>query len=217
MDYTTIPKAGTDTLNTTFHIQLIIHNHRTYTARFRRRRKDKSLPQRSRNRQRSRERMVGRRINPHTPHCPLHNPTRQEHNYPRPPIQHPHQPGANLHLRSLSRSTPRQQNLLTPSSSPLLNFVSITTQGLPFYAGNVTYHCSLSVPSTSTKTNSNVTLHIPHFSSPVLAVHSTASGEKLGRIAFQPRTLELGELSAGRHGISITAYGNQNNAFRHVH
>lgn len=94
-----------------------------------------------------------------------------------------------------------------------LNFGSIVEQGLPFYAGNVTYNCSFSTSSPA----KNVTLHVPDFESPVLAVHSTPTAKKLGRIALQPRTLELGELDAGRHEISITAYGNRNNAFGHIH
>jgi hypothetical protein len=111
-----------------------------------------------------------------------------------------------------------------PINGPL-TFGSITSQGLPFYAGNVTYHLSFTIPQPipnpnskpNTKTKRSVTLHVPHFTAPLLTVHATASGEKLGRIAFQPRTLDLGELGSGRHEISVTAFGNRNNAFGHVH
>jgi len=105
-----------------------------------------------------------------------------------------------------------------------LTFGSLTSQGLPFYAGNVTYHLAFSIPHhpTSTqsksKTKSIATLHVPNFISPLLTVSATASGQRLGRIAFQPRSLELGDLRAGeRHEVSVTAYGNRNNAFGHVH
>ncbi|KAH7327321.1 hypothetical protein BKA65DRAFT_539946 [Rhexocercosporidium sp. MPI-PUGE-AT-0058] len=115
--------------------------------------------------------------------------------------------------------------LLKPLNTENLSWGDITTQGLPFYVGNVIYNYSFSLPNSSPVAQ-EVILSVPRFSSPVLVVHSNAtlaersacSGSKnLGRIAFQPHTLPLGKFEAGTHRISITAFGNRYNAFGHIH
>jgi hypothetical protein len=102
--------------------------------------------------------------------------------------------------------------LLQPLEPKKLTWSDITTQGLPFYVGNVIYNCSFFVPA-----KSNITLSIPKFSSPILTVMNSTTKKELGRIAFQPRTLDLGEFDEGAHKISITAFGNRYNAFGHIH
>lgn len=94
----------------------------------------------------------------------------------------------------------------------ILNWGDITWQGLPFYVGNVIYDCSFEV----SKDSKGSILSVPDFSSTVLAIHDS-KGEKIGNIAMQPRTLDLGQMKAGRHNISITAFGNRFNAFGHIH
>ena len=110
------------------------------------------------------------------------------------------------------------QNLAVLESLNLdaLTWGDITWQGLPFYVGNVLYDCEFSVPNSSHASTSSVTLSVPDFSSPVLAVHDF-KGTKLGNIALQPRTLDLGQLKAGHHAITITAFGNRYNSFGHIH
>ncbi|KZL66324.1 glycoside hydrolase family 2, partial [Colletotrichum tofieldiae] len=90
-----------------------------------------------------------------------------------------------------------------------LGWGDVVAQGHPFYAGNVTYNCSFSL-----KSRSNVTLSVPQFATPVLKVQW---GNNSGHIALQPRTLALGEVEAGKHKISITAFGYRYNSFGHVH
>jgi hypothetical protein len=110
-------------------------------------------------------------------------------------------------------------NSVTMHSSTLrdLTWGNIVSQNLPFYVGNVIYNCHFTMPSPKEYSTSSATLSVPKFSSPVLAVHDTKSGTKLGRIAFQPHTLDLGKLPPGKHSISITAFGNRYNAFGHIH
>ncbi|TGO22498.1 hypothetical protein BPAE_0165g00130 [Botrytis paeoniae] len=91
----------------------------------------------------------------------------------------------------------------------------ITKQGLPFYAGNLTYICDISIPPMSPGTA--VHLSVPEYSSPVLVVALADTKQKLGRIAFQPRTLDITSLGPGKHKIAITAFGNRYNSFGHVH
>jgi hypothetical protein len=92
----------------------------------------------------------------------------------------------------------------------------IILQGLPFYVGNITYRCSFNIPVPNKSFNSRVTLWVPHFSSPVLTVHDDKN-KKIGTIALQPRTIDLGKLKEGKHWIDITAFGNRYNGFGHVH
>lgn len=84
-----------------------------------------------------------------------------------------------------------------------------TRQGLPFYAGNVTYHCVLAADAPPQS------LEVAHFKAPLLKVQ--LNNQALGRIAFAPYQLELPELEPGNHRIDITAYGNRANAFGALH
>lgn len=43
------------------------------------------------------------------------------------------------------------------------------------------------------------------------------TGNKIGNIAFEPHTLDMGELEEGTHEIEITAFGNRYNSFGHLH
>lgn len=96
---------------------------------------------------------------------------------------------------------------------PSIGWGDITTQGLPFYAGNLTYHCTFSLII-----RAKVVLAVPEFSSPVLTVEWGPEGDrKKGHIALQPRTLDLGILEVGEHSLTITAHGDRYNAFGHVH
>lgn len=90
-----------------------------------------------------------------------------------------------------------------------LNFGDWTQQGLPFYAGNVTYHCHLKgLPESHV-------LQIPRFKNPLLSI--SINGNPAGKIAFPPFTLDLGALSSATHTLDITAYGNRFNAFGSIH
>lgn len=109
--------------------------------------------------------------------------------------------------------------ILTSLEKSALTWGDITKQLLPFYVGNITYNCSISVPASVSPeelTITNATLRVPDFSSPVLTVHAD-SGEKLGVIALQPHTLDLGQLPSRKPCISITAFGNRYNCFGHIH
>ncbi|KAL2060713.1 hypothetical protein VTL71DRAFT_9354 [Oculimacula yallundae] len=146
-----------------------------------------------------------------------------------------------IQLRRDSPDAPSK--LLKPLDISSLSWGDITTQGLPFYVGNVVYNYTFSLPNTphshqssDTQQEAELTLTVPKFSSPVLVVHSLPSvsasnsnsnsnstpdsegnPKKLGHIAFQPHTLSLGIFSPGTHRISITAFGNRYNAFGHLH
>jgi hypothetical protein len=90
-----------------------------------------------------------------------------------------------------------------------LGFGDWSSQGLPFYAGNVTYELPLELDK-----DEKVTLEIPQYRNPLLSVE--LDGEGVGKIIYAPYTLEL-DAKAGRHTVSVTAYGNRANAFGAVH
>ncbi|GAA0793628.1 glycosyl hydrolase [Faecalicatena orotica] len=95
---------------------------------------------------------------------------------------------------------------------PLRNeyvFGDLTRQGLPFYGGNLTYHCKF--VSEGGRTH----IRAQYFSSPLLGV--TLNGKKMGRIAFAPYELDLGVLEPGDYEIDITAFGNRFPTFGQLH
>ncbi|KAH8657799.1 family 2 glycoside hydrolase [Xylariales sp. PMI_506] len=104
--------------------------------------------------------------------------------------------------------------VIQSTGMPSLDWGDITLLGLPFYAGNVTYCVTATVEMLS-----HAILSVPDFHNPVLALDQLTNGtwKRLGRIAFQPRQLDLGVLEAGRYTYRITAFGNRYNAFGHVH
>lgn len=83
-----------------------------------------------------------------------------------------------------------------------------TRQGLPFYAGNITYHCTVAGPGT-------FALRCPQFRAPLLTVD--VDGTRAGPVAFPPYQLVLPALGTGRHALDLTAYGSRINAFGPLH
>lgn len=81
-------------------------------------------------------------------------------------------------------------------------------QGLPFYAGNVTYTCEVDLEE------DEYALEASKFRAPLLSV--AIDGKETGKIFLSPYQLPLGRL-VGRHRIEITAYGSRINAFGQVH
>ena len=83
-----------------------------------------------------------------------------------------------------------------------------TSQGLPFYGGNVVYHAQVDLPA------GRYALEATHFEQPVLAV--SANDRDCGIIAISPWRVELGELG-GQFTINVTACGNRINTFGALH
>ena len=89
-----------------------------------------------------------------------------------------------------------------------LPFGDWTSQGLPFYAGNVTYHCNL------VGDGKTLRLAFSKFKNPLLKV--SVDGAPGRPVAFAPFEIELGQLK-GEHAVDITAFGNRVNAFGPIH
>ncbi len=85
-----------------------------------------------------------------------------------------------------------------------LSFGDWTHQGLPFYGGNVTYHCTTPADATSIQT--------PQFHGTMLKICSQG---KTARIYRPPYTAEI---TLQEHApVGITVYGHRANAFGPVH
>jgi hypothetical protein len=103
-----------------------------------------------------------------------------------------------------------------------LQFGDWTTQGLPFYAGNVTYTCEFVVPDSIPDATPNLALQISRFVAPLLRVH--LDEDEVGKpLPFAPYALPLtgpggSTLAPGStHKLRITAYGSRINAFGTLH
>lgn len=89
-----------------------------------------------------------------------------------------------------------------------IGFGSLTTQGYPFYGGNVAYTLNVTVPE------GDYALSVAKFRSPVLSVQ--VDGKPVGDIAWAPYRVPLGHLG-GQHEIVVTAFGSRVNTFGCLH
>lgn len=90
-----------------------------------------------------------------------------------------------------------------------LAFGDITRQGLPFYTGNITYHCPVGLPG------DELTLSVPRFRGAMIDV--AVDGRALTPIAFSPYRCRLDGVGAGERTIDLTLYGTRGNAFNPLH
>ncbi len=88
-----------------------------------------------------------------------------------------------------------------------LAFGDVTTQGLPFYGGNITWH----VPVTTA--GGNITVRSSQYRG---ALQTVALDDAEAAIIYPPYTATL-PAAAGDHTLHITLYGNRRNGFGPVH
>ena len=90
-----------------------------------------------------------------------------------------------------------------------ISFGDYARQFLPFYGGNVLYEYETETPAC------NLVLETPQYNAPVLEV--LLDGKTKGNIYLSPYRLDLGQVSAGKHKITVISYGNRFNQFGQVH
>ncbi len=88
-----------------------------------------------------------------------------------------------------------------------LAFDNIVKQGLPFYGGNITYHLEAE--------GENLYVEATRYRGTLMSV--SVDGEEKGKIVYPPYALEINGLSAGKHKVDITLFGNRYNSFGPVH
>ena len=107
-----------------------------------------------------------------------------------------------------------------------------TRQGLPFYGGNITYHCKfrqekearllLRIPSRVTNmpdtlNNGIAAREVPLGGYRGVLVGAKLDGKEAGDLAFAPYQCDLGRVSKGDHTLDLTLYGSRVNSAGTVH
>jgi len=100
---------------------------------------------------------------------------------------------------------------IVPLELDTMEWGDITRQNLPFYTGNITYHCTFTPP----QPHGDTAIRVAHFSSPAVAVDLNST--RLGLIIHQPRAIFLGKLENREYKIDFTCFGNRQNAFGPIH
>ncbi len=90
-----------------------------------------------------------------------------------------------------------------------LGFGDWTTQGLPFYCGNVTYKFPVRVEKDT------LTIRVPQYRGSVLGMEM--DGVRQGDMAYAPYEYTFTNLQPGEHEVGIAVYGNRVNGFGCVH
>lgn len=101
-----------------------------------------------------------------------------------------------------------KNTVLTPKKEKLA-FGDITTQGLPFYGGNITYSFEAETESGS------MTITVPRYRGGL--VKAFVDGREAGYIVYSPNTLTVDNLENGRHSVELRLYTNRFNSFGAVH
>lgn len=102
----------------------------------------------------------------------------------------------------------RSARLIAPVRE--IAFGDISSQGLAFYGGNLTYGMEIQVPE-----DREVWVEASRFRCSLIKVK--LDGEEKGIIAFSPYRLSLGRIKAGAHYLELTAFGNRFNTFGALH
>ncbi len=108
----------------------------------------------------------------------------------------------------------------------------VAGQGLPFYSGNITYHCrfslgeerrlALRLPSRVTGMPGGMGGPNASREAPCVAYHGTLvsvelDGRPAGDLAFAPFQCDLGVVPPGEHGVDLTLYGSRVNSAGALH
>ncbi len=92
----------------------------------------------------------------------------------------------------------------------MIAFQSVTTQGLPFYSGNIEYDVETDVPE-----DCNLFVKVGAFFGSVISV--ALDSKPVGDVAFEPYTLLIRNVSKGKHTLTFTLYGNRYNSHGGLH
>lgn len=100
-----------------------------------------------------------------------------------------------------------EKTIIAPTDK--IGFSDISSQGMPFYGGNLTYHIPLETPVCDLK------IRACDYMGALIAVF--LDGKKAGRIVFSPYELIIPDVSAGQHELELKIFGNRNNTFGALH
>ena len=94
-------------------------------------------------------------------------------------------------------------------ASKHISFGNSTTQGLPFYGGNLIYTADINTP------DCDLEITVAEYRGDLVTV--SLDGEEKGAIILPPYRLIIKNVGAGTHIISIKCFGNRNNTFGSLH
>ena len=89
-------------------------------------------------------------------------------------------------------------------------FSSITSQGLPFYGGNIRYKDEINVDQ-----DCLLKVRVSDYKGAIVRIF--LDGSDAGAIAYDPYILEIVGVKKGRHTIEFVLYGNRFNTFGSFH
>lgn len=92
--------------------------------------------------------------------------------------------------------------------SKTIGFGDITSQGMPFYGGNIVYKTEVDVPESTLK------ICVSRYRGALTKV--LIDGREIGNIVYPPYILET-DVTAGKHKIEFIAFGNRVNTFGSIH
>ena len=90
-----------------------------------------------------------------------------------------------------------------------IGFSSVTSQGMPFYGGNIKYKTTVNLPECELKIRAN------HYRGALIKVY--IDKKEAGKIVFDPYSVDLGHICAGEHEIEFVLFGNRFNTFGALH
>lgn len=91
-----------------------------------------------------------------------------------------------------------------------LAFGNITTQGLPFYTGNITYETEVEVGESG-----RLAVRTEQYRGALIDVY--IDDKLAGNIIFSPYTFEAQNLAPGKHKLGLKLYGTRQNGFAQTH
>jgi hypothetical protein len=92
-----------------------------------------------------------------------------------------------------------------------VGFGTVTTQGMPFYGGNLTYKMNVSAPEGTEA----IKIHSSVYRGALVGVK--VDGQSCGKIVYQPYSLVVDGIGEGDHTIELTLFGNRHNSFGALH
>ncbi|MBE7051585.1 MAG: hypothetical protein E7395_03340 [Ruminococcaceae bacterium] len=101
-------------------------------------------------------------------------------------------------------------DILLKKASTTLGFGDISSQGMPFYGGNITYRTIIDVPE-----DCNLDINIASYKGALTKV--ALDGSDVGKIVYAPYSLVVRDVKKGKHVLEYTLFGNRHNTFGALH
>lgn len=92
-----------------------------------------------------------------------------------------------------------------------IGFGSVTSQGMPFYGGNIRYFIDIDIPNDGC----GLKIHSSFYRGALIS--ASVDGECVGKIVYNPYTVVTDVLSKGKHTVELTLFGNRHNSFGALH